>query len=170
MDGTLAVLFLLTGLIDMWVNHCDTGCVKPAATVARHVASAGKLIFEADSIGAEAYYRHDLPLSFGPFQPTIGASVDSLGDVWIGVGAVNAFHLWGSRSFAQFSFMPGIWLRDHGPVLGHPVEFRSGIDAGYERADGVRYSVSLDHRSNGDIVPVNPGLESLQLRISVPTR
>ncbi|MCK0139920.1 acyloxyacyl hydrolase [Aliiroseovarius sp. F47248L] len=168
MDGTLAVLFLLTGLIDMWVNHCNTGCVKPVSTVARHVASAGGLIFEADSIGAEAYYRHDLPLSYGPFQPTIGASVDSQGDIWIGLGAVNVFHLWGDRSFAQLSFMPGIWLRGDGPVMGHPIEFRSGIDAGYERPDGMRYSVSLDHRSNGDIVPVNPGLETLQFRVSVP--
>lgn len=168
MDGTLAVLFLFTGLIDMWVNHCDTGCVKPVATVARQVASVGRLIFEADSIGTEAYYRHDLPISFGPFQPAIGASVDSLGDVWIGLGAVNAFHLWGKNSFAQFSFMPGLWLRGNGPVLGHAVEFRSGIDAGYEHPNGMRYSISLDHRSNGDIVPTNPGLETLQLRISVP--
>ncbi|MCI2394821.1 acyloxyacyl hydrolase [Aliiroseovarius sediminis] len=168
MDGTLAVLFLLTGLIDMWVNYCPAGCVKPAATVARHVLSAGKVIFEADSIGAEVYYRHDLPIDFGPFQPTIGASVDSLGDFWIGFGAVNTFHLWGDRAFAQLSFMPGLWMRGSGPVMGHPVEFRSGIDAGYEGPNGMRYSLSLDHRSNGDIAAINPGLETLQLRLSVP--
>lgn len=169
MDGTLAVLFLITGLIDMWVNHCNFSCVKPVAAVARHAISAGNLIFEADSIGAELYYRYDLPVSFGPFQPAFGISVDTQGDWWFGAGAVNSFGLWDNRGFAQLSFMPGLWWRGSGPVMGHPIEFRSGVDAGYETPESVRYSLSLDHRSNGDIVPVNPGLETLQIRVSVPT-
>ena len=169
MDGTLAVLFLLTGLIDMWMNHCDRGCLKPVATVARNAISAGDLIFEANSIGAELYYRRDLPVSFGPFQPALGVSLDSYGDLWIGIGAVNAFHVWDSKIFTQLSFMPGLWIRGDGPVMGHPIEFRSGVDAGYENKAGMRYSISLDHRSNGDIVPINPGLETLQLRVSIPT-
>ncbi|WP_371169621.1 acyloxyacyl hydrolase [Aliiroseovarius sp. 2305UL8-7] len=168
MDGTLAVLFLLTGLIDMWVNHCDRSCVKPVAAVARHAISAGDLIFEADSIGGELYYRYDLPVAFGPFQPAVGVSVDNLGDFWFGAGAVNSFHLWEDRAFAQLSFMPGIWMRGGGPVMGHPIEFRSGVDAGYQDPAGRRYSLSLDHRSNGDIVPINPGLETLQVRVSLP--
>jgi lipid A 3-O-deacylase len=28
--------------------------------------------------------------------------------------------------------------------------------------------LSYDHRSNGDIATLNPGLETLQLRVSVP--
>lgn len=169
MDGTLAVLFLITGLIDMWAQHCKSGCLKPAWNVARHVISAGEVIFEAEQIGAELYYRYDLPISFGPFQPTIGLSVDTYGDWWLGAGAVNTFHLWDNRGFSQLSFMPGLWMRGEGPVMGHPLEFRSGVEAGYETPQGQRLGLSLDHRSNGDIVSVNPGLETIQVRLSVPT-
>lgn len=169
MDGTLAVLFLITGLIDMWAHHCKSGCLEPAVSVARHVISAGEVIFEADRIGTELYYRYDLPVSFGPFQPTLGLSVDTYGDWWLGAGAVNTFGPWNGRGFAQLSFMPGLWIRGDGPVMGHPVEFRSGIEAGYQAPNGLRLGLSLDHRSNGDIVAVNPGLETVQLRLSIPT-
>lgn len=167
MDGTLAVLFLLTGLIDMWVNHCHSGCVKPIASVARHIVSIGDLVFEADSIGKEVYYRHDLPISYGPFRPTIGVSFDTLGDVWIGLGAVNEFKTADGVGFAEFSFMPGWWMRsDDGPRLGYPVEFRSGIEAGIY-FDNKRIGVSIDHRSNGGLghPTPNPGLETVMVRI-----
>lgn len=167
MDGTLAILFLLTGLIDMWVNHCDRGCVKPAIEIARHTVSAGSLIFEADSVGGEVYYRHDLPVSFGPFRPVVGLSVDSLGDVWIGAGAVNEFRMPSGPGFAELSFIPGWWMRsEDGPRLGYPVEFRSGLEAGIYRETGERIGVSLDHRSNGELsYPIpNPGLETILLR------
>ncbi|MCK0144024.1 acyloxyacyl hydrolase [Aliiroseovarius sp. F20344] len=167
MDGTLAILFLLTGLIDMFVNHCDRGCVKPTVEAVRHVASAGALIFEADSIGGEAYYRYDAPISFGPFRPTVGVSFDTLGDVWVGVGAVNEFRTPQGPAYAELSFIPGWWMRSEGgPVLGYPLEFRSGIEAGFYRESGGRVGVSLDHRSNGELsdpVP-NPGLETLLFR------
>lgn len=169
MDGTLAILFLLTGLIDMWVNHCDRGCVKPAVEVARHTLSAGALVFDAVSIGSEVYYRHDLPLSFGPFRPVVGVSVDSLGDVWIGAGAVNELRMPHGPGYAEFSFMPGWWMRSaNGPRLGYPLEFRSGIEAGIYRKTGERIGASLDHRSNGGLGSPNPnpGLETILLRYS----
>ncbi len=168
MDGTLAVLFLLTGLIDMFINHCDRGCVKPTVEAVRHVASAGALIFEADSIGGEAYYRYDAPVSFGPFRPTVGISFDTLGDVWVGIGAVNEFRTSHGPGYAELSFIPGWWMRSaDGPVLGYPLEFRSGIEAGFYRESGARIGVSLDHRSNGELsYPVpNPGLETVMVRV-----
>ncbi|WP_424942697.1 acyloxyacyl hydrolase [Aliiroseovarius crassostreae] len=167
MDGTLAVLFLLTGLIDMAVNHCDRGCVSAAWTGIRHTMAAGQVVFEADVIGQEAYYRLDAPVSFGPFRPAVGISVDTLGDVWIGAGAVNEFSTANGHGYAELSFMPGWWMRsDTGPKLGYPLEFRSGIEVGIYHANGDRVGVSLDHRSNGELsdpLP-NPGLETVLVR------
>ncbi len=168
MDGTLAVLFLLTGLIDMAANFCGDGCMRAAWAGTRHTISAGQLVFEADVVGQEIYYRLDAPVSFGPFRPTVGFSVDTLGDVWLGAGAVNEFSTGNGHGYAELSFMPGLWLRsDHGPRLGYPVEFRSGIEAGFYRGDGLRLGVSLDHRSNGELsspLP-NPGLETILVRM-----
>ncbi len=167
MDGTLAILFLLTGLIDMAVNHCNRGCIDAAWTGVRHTLSAGQLVFDAENIGQELYYRLDAPVSFGPFRPAVGISVDTLGDVWIGAGAVNTFSSGNGHSYAEFSFMPGWWMRSEtGPKLGYPVEFRSGIEAGVNLESGERIGISLDHRSNGGLshpIP-NPGLESVLLR------
>lgn len=169
MDGTLAILFLFTGLIDMAVNHCDRGCMSAVWTGVRHAMSAGLVVFEADEIGQEVYYRLDSPVSFGPFRPALGLSVDSLGDVWVGAGATNEFSAANGFGFAEFSFMPGWWLHSEtGPRLGYPVEFRSGIEAGIYLENGDRLGVTLDHRSNGELsFPLpNPGLETLQVRYS----
>lgn len=168
MDGTLAVLFLLTGLIEMTANFCGDGCLRAAWTGVRHTVSAGQLVFEADVVGQEIYYRLDAPVSFGPFRPAVGFSVDTLGDVWFGAGAVNEFSTGNGHGYAELSFIPGFWLRsDHGPRLGYPVEFRSGIEAGFYHQKGTRLGVSLDHRSNGELsAPLpNPGLETILVRM-----
>ena len=55
-----------------------------------------------------------------------------------------------------------------GPNLGHDLEFRSGIELGYQARNGWRYGISYDHRSNADIASYNPGLETLQFRVSIP--
>ncbi|UWP91950.1 acyloxyacyl hydrolase [Aliiroseovarius crassostreae] len=167
MDGTLAVVFLLTGLIDMAVNHCDRGCMSAVWSGVRHTVSAGQLVFEADVIGQEAYYRLDAPVSFGPFRPAVGLSVDTHGDLWIGAGAVNELTTAEGHAYAELSFMPGRWIRgETGPVLGYPLEFRSGLEAGIYRENGDRVGVSLDHRSNGSLGRPNPGLETVLMRYS----
>ena len=53
--------------------------------------------------------------------------------------------------------------------LGGPVEFRSGLELGYESDRGWRIGLGFDHRSNAGIESRNPGLETVHLRLSVPT-
>jgi len=52
--------------------------------------------------------------------------------------------------------------------LGGPVNFRSGIEIGMETRTGVRYALSYDHRSNLDFYGSNPGVETVQFRVSIP--
>ncbi len=129
-------------------------------------------IFQEQSIGREAYVRYDMGTSFGPFQPTVGLSVTDSNDVWVGLGATHTTHFWtrpsGAGAYAQLHFMPGLYAQGTGPDLGHDIEFRSGAEIGYQAKNGVRVGLSFDHRSNGDISSLNPGLETLQLRVSVP--
>lgn len=172
MDGRLAVLFFVVGLADMKTNDCETGCLARTPAQEAISLSFGDVIFQDKSIGSEAYLRYDLGTSFGPFQPAIGLSMTDTNDVWLGLGATHTTRFWerpsGTGGYAQLHFMPGVYAMGSGPDLGHDIEFRSGAEIGWQARNGVRVGVSYDHRSNGDISSLNPGLETLQLRVSVP--
>ncbi len=170
MDGTFAVLFLLAGLGDMKMNHCDDGCLAQNPLPARIAVSGGDVQFQNDSIGQELYLRYDMKTAYGPFQPAFGASVTDGGDAWVGFGAVWTGHFARERGYVQLHLMPGLYAQGSGPDLGYPVEFRSGAEIGYETRNGLRIGLSYDHRSNADIKAVNPGLETVQLRVSIPLR
>jgi hypothetical protein len=172
MDGRLALLFFAVGLTDMKTNDCATGCLARVPAQQAVSLSFGDVIFQEKSIGREMYMRYDLGTSFGPFQPAIGLSVTDSNDIWVGFGATHTTRFWdrpsGAGGYAQLHFMPGVYTQGSGPDLGYPLEFRSGAEIGYQAKNGVKVGLSFDHRSNGDISSVNPGLETLQLRVSVP--
>jgi len=170
MDGTLAVLGLLVGLTDMGFNYCGTGCVARNPTDGRLSLSSGTVIYDEDTISEEIYLRYELPYSFGPFQPAVGASATTQGDLWVGAGAVWTQQSMDDAIYVQFHLMPGLYAQGDGPDLGHVVEFRSGIEIGYEAANGWRWGLSYDHRSNAGLSSFNPGMETLQLRLSIPLR
>lgn len=169
MDGTFAVLFLIAGLTDMGTSHCGTelGCLGKTEAQGALALSAGNVEFRGDKIDHEAYLRYDLPVNYGPFQPAIGVSITEGGDAWIGAGATWN-HNFTDNLYVELHLMPGLWKQGDGPDLGHRVEFRSGAEIGYEAANGIKYGLSYDHRSNADISDVNPGIETIQFRVSVP--
>lgn len=168
MDGTFAVLFLLAGLTDMKLNHCQTGCLAQEQAPARFALSGGDVQFQENSIGTEAYLRYDFGRMYGPFQPVAGLSVTDDGDAWVGIGATWTAQFADERAYLQLHLMPGLYAQGDGPDLGSPIEFRSGIEIGYQTPKGVRIGLSYDHRSNAGIDSVNPGLETVQLRVSFP--
>ncbi|QOL81664.1 acyloxyacyl hydrolase [Pseudooceanicola spongiae] len=167
MDGTFAVLFLIAGLTDMGVNHCpEQGCLAPESSESRLALSFGDVMYQEDKIDRELYLRFDAPVSYGPFQPAFGASLSGDGTAWIGGGATWTTNF--DRAYMQLHLMPGVYARGDGPDLGSTVEFRSGVEIGFEARNGIRYGLSYDHRSNADLSSVNPGLETIQLRVSFP--
>lgn len=167
MDGTLAVLFLVAGLTDMGFNYCpDEGCFAENRMEPRVGLSYGNVMFQEDNVSEEVYLRYDAPFSYGPFQPTMGVSGTMDGDLWAGAGAAWAAHF--DRAYVQLFLMPGLYARGSGPDLGSPIEFRSGIELGWEARNGIRYGVTYDHRSNADISTTNPGMETIQFKISFP--
>lgn len=172
MDGRLAVLFFVVGLTDMKTNACETGCLARTSAQEAISLSFGNVIFQEKSVGQEAYLRYDMGTSFGPFQPAVGLSVTDTNDVWVGLGATHTTRFWdrpsGMGGYAQLHVMPGIYARGSGPDLGHQLEIRSGAEIGYQAKNGWRYGLSYDHRSNAGLSSPNPGMETLQLRVSVP--
>jgi hypothetical protein len=168
MDSVFAALALIVGLTDMGVNHCPTGCLAEGPGQSRLSVSAGALLFQEDRIGSEVYIRYDLGREFGPFQPTIGLSSTDSGDVWLGAGALWTAPFLDDAAYLQLHLMPGLYLQGDGPNLGNEIEFRSGFEIGITARNGWRWGLSYDHRSNGGLSDLNPGAETVQLRLSIP--
>ncbi|WP_226623035.1 acyloxyacyl hydrolase [Alloyangia pacifica] len=171
-NGTFAVLMLIGGLTDMGVNHCGTsnGCLGPSETQPRAAFSMGQWVDRQADTKAEAYLRYDFGRMYGPFGTAVGVSVSEDGESWIGYGATYKMNLGYSPFYAELHAMPGLYFDNGGFDLGGPIEFRSGIELGYETARGWRVGLSYDHRSNAEIYGDNPGVETVQLRVSIPTR
>lgn len=168
MDGTLAALFFLFSLTDMSANYCATGCLtRDLETPALRLSAAG-VGFQDELVASEIYGRYSFGQSYGPFRPVLGMSLSDSGDLWLGLGASHTREF--GDFFAEFSFMPGLYARNQGPALGHVVEFRSGLSAGYRFKNGAAVSLGIDHRSNGELAGFNPGLETLQLSFTMPLR
>ena len=171
-DGTFALLLAVAGLTDMAINHCGTeaGCLGRAGVDPRLAFSAGQVVYQEQGIGTEFYVRRDLGYNRGPFGFTFGLSATDQGSLWAGFGQTYRVTPNDSRLLVELHAMAGLYRAGSGVDLGGPIEFRSGIEVGYESADGWRFGLSYDHRSNAGLYESNLGLETLQIRVSVPTR
>ncbi len=169
MDGTLAVLFLLTGLTDMGINHCgNDGCLARHNVRSEVALSYGDVLFQDKTVGRETYVTYGFGRTYGPFQPAVGVSVTNHGDAWVGFGATYTTRFLSDRIYARMSLLPGFYSQGNGPNLGHDIEFRSGLELGYLAPNGVKVGISYDHRSNAELSSINPGMETLQLRVTFP--
>ena len=171
-DGTFAALLLIAGLSDMGLNHCGTpgGCLGRSDAAPRLAISAGEVLERRAVPGAELFLRYDLGRRNGPFGHAVGLSVGERGETWLGYGQTWRTEFGRSPFFAELHAMPGLYFEGDGLDLGGPIAFRSGVELGFEAPGGWRYGLSYDHRSNAGIHDDNPGVETVQLRVSVPLR
>ena len=167
MDGALAIIFAIVGLTDMAFNECPTGCLARSEDTSRFSIQAAGVQFNTDWLGSEVVFGYDYGHSFGPFQPTISISATEQGDIWFGGGAKWRQEIGRSDFFFEGSFQPGVYIRGDGPDLGGAIHFRSALGLGYEFDNGGSILMSFDHRSNGDLLPTNPGLETLAIQYSI---
>ena len=169
-DGTFAVLLYVLGLTDMSLNHCgtDAGCFGRSEVTPRVSLSAGEVLERRAESAAEVYLRYDLGRKRGPFGNAAGLSVGENGETWVGFGTIYTLPLGDGGAYAELHSMPGLYFDNGGFDLGGPIEFRSGVELGFETRRGWRMALSYDHRSNAGIYEDNPGIETVQFRVSVP--
>ncbi len=165
-DGTFAVLWLLLGLTDP--VGCGGGHCAP--DVPRLAVSGGEVLERRADAVSELYLRYDPGLQIGPYRPAAGLSIAGDGALWIGLGSVYAIPFAGRRFYVELHFMPGLHIPNGGFDLGGPIVFRSGIEIGYQDAEGWRYGLAYDHRSHGGLFDRNPGMETVQYRVGLPMR
>jgi len=72
------------------------------------------------------------------------------------------------RIFITPSVGAGLYEEDDGIDLGHLVEFRSGLECGYDFKEAGRLSVGGWHISNCRLDTRNPGTELLAVRYALP--
>ena len=65
----------------------------------------------------------------------------------------------------ESSFLPGFYIKNDDADLGKQPFFRAKLGLGYRFSKSFSASISYDHRSNGRINGVNPGMETLQANI-----
>ena len=122
--------------------------------------------FRDDFNATEAFVRQSAARDLGAFDIIYGLSVSSEASLWAGVGvALTAGR--NTPFYVEASFMPGLYAQGNGPDLGHVIEFRSGLEAGYRLSNGGRVGIGVDHRSNNGWGDTNPGLDTAYVRYSI---
>jgi len=135
MDGTLALIWLITSLGDMAINDCPDGCLIKRPATARLSYQIADVQFNEESIGTEAYFGYDSHRRKGPAQPTYGLSITTDGPDLGG-------HL-------QFRSAFGVGYEfDNGSTLTVSYDHRSNADTqpinpGLETLS-IRYAVKWD--------------------------
>lgn len=168
MDGTLAVIYLITALTEMGYAHCPTGCLAARDATPRLSFQAGAVEFQERAAGEEVYLEYALPTARGPFQPVAAVSVTSDDSAWVGFGLRSEVPLWDTGFFYEGSLVPGYYDPGAGPDLGGELQFRGAFGLTYAFENDIRVGLYYDHRSNADTQDINPGLETYGLRISIP--
>jgi len=166
MDGRLAVLFGLAALMgDSYEGEGWT--VERADMEGMLTTSYGRVQYQTLNWGEELRFTQSFK-KWKHFNPIIDFSVTDKGGAWLGFGLYQQYDIdiGGLPLFMGFTFAPGIYAQGEDVDLGFPLEFRSGVEMGVQFRHGWQVSLSYDHRSNADVVALNPGLETLQLRVS----
>lgn len=169
-DGTFAVLLFAIGLTDMGLNHCGTeaGCLGRTEVTPRLSISGGEVLERRAEAAGEVYLRYDLGRKRGPFGNAAGLSLGENGETWVGFGTTYTVAFGRSGAYAELHSMPGLYFDNGGFDLGGPIAFRSGVELGYETRQGWRMALSYDHRSNAGLYDENPGMETVQVKVSIP--
>ena len=138
-------------------------------------ARAGDSELRVGAGGFDAIKPHNRAIEFGlqyragfwsgPLHPIVGAMATTDGALHFHAGVSLDLAL-GEHFRVRPSFAPGLYHRGQGTDLGSAVEFRSGLELGYQIDPSHRLGVELYHLSNAGIGSKNPGEESIQLTLA----
>lgn len=158
-QGVAALLFAVTIFLSF-----------PAMADGDHVSlSAGFYdVFDDDeATDFRAEYRWGEPV-FWRVAPYAGLEITSGGSLWGGGGLYADFFI-SDHAYITPSFGIGLYTDGGSDLdLGHPIQFRSQIEGGYQFENHHRISLGLSHISNSSLDEDNPGTEILSLYYHLP--
>lgn len=146
-------------------------CLASPATARDLVLSLGYGQFSAEGdrevamLGIEAHTDRRGGFLGARWGLGVAGTFDDDGAVWVGLGPSAEWDL-GRGWFVEASVMPGYYNGGSGGIdLGSELEIRSLIGIGREIGARSALSLALSHKSNADIGDINPGMNSLSLRL-----
>lgn len=160
MEPLLAWIFWTLATFDP--NYSLLEGLDRRAVEAKQVISLGQAEVDNQRVGFELQYSYYQPYAFGPLQPFYGISSTEKKGLMFGLGLGYEYKI-SDRFFLESSFLPGIYIKNQDTELGEQPFFRAKLGLGYRASKRLSASISYDHRSNGRINGVNPGMETLQV-------
>ncbi|MDE3055893.1 MAG: acyloxyacyl hydrolase [Verrucomicrobiota bacterium] len=109
------------------------------------------------------------PFEFLEFLPLVGIMANAEGGGYV-YGGINFDFLFWDHLVIAPGFAAGGYWAGSGKNLGFPLEFRSGIELGWQFDDGRRIGTHFYHLSNASLGKKNPGEESLVFYYDLPIR
>ncbi|HEX2583015.1 MAG TPA: acyloxyacyl hydrolase [Chlamydiales bacterium] len=107
------------------------------------------------------------PIDVLDFRPLVGIMGNAKGSGYLYVG-IDFDLLFFDHLLISPGFAGGYYWQGSGKDLGYPIEFRSGIELGWQFSDDRRIGVHFYHLSNASLGQRNPGEESLVLFYDIP--
>jgi lipid A 3-O-deacylase len=107
------------------------------------------------------------PNKYLQFCPVIGA-MTTADCSFYGYLGINFDLLFFNHLHFSPGFAAGYYAAGKGKNLGYPIEFRSGIELGWQFSDWHRLGIHFYHLSNASLGNRNPGEESLVLFYDIP--
>lgn len=122
---------------------------------------------EDDATNLRAEYRHGDSL-FWEIKPWLGAEVTTDGSLWGGGGLLADFNLT-PNIYVVPSVGVGLYAQGGSDLdLGHPIEFRTQLEGGYQFMNNHRLGVAIGHTSNWGMDDDNPGAGTMNVYYNIP--
>jgi hypothetical protein len=131
-------------------------------------ASAGQFDLAQEEKALELGVDYQFRPVFWGLEPILGLGVTSDQALFGYGGLRRPFELGHSRWYLAPHFAVTLFDRGEGKDLGQTLQFRSGLEVLYELQGGTRVGFGYYHISNASMDEVNPGANSLLLRVVVP--
>ncbi|HRO11354.1 acyloxyacyl hydrolase [Amaricoccus sp.] len=98
----------------------------------------------------------------------VAGEADTAGDLWAGAGLTAGLPL-GDAWRVGGSVMAGFYaFGDGGDDLGSDLEFRTRLGVSREIRPPWRLGLAIEHKSNGGIGEINPGIETIFVTLTRP--
>jgi hypothetical protein len=124
------------------------------------------------SLELDLEYKFHVRFLKSPFRilelrPLVGVMSNAKGSGYVYLG-IDFDLLFFDHLLISPGFAGGYYWQGHGKDLGYPIEFRSGIELGWQFLDNRRLGLHFYHLSNASLGRRNPGEESLVLFYDIP--
>ncbi len=144
----------------------NTACLAQTNTLSYVIVGGGAAGILDDEKSIIGMVEFQPKLHVGPLGTWVGLQASDQ-EYYLGGGLLYDWYIT-EHLFITPSLGVGVYGEHHGINLGSVLEFRSGVECGYDLKEAGRLSVGFWHLSNAGLGDRNPGTEIAALRYAFP--